>query len=58
MKPFLQAFALLCRSFWLNPRYWQSWLLLAAIVAMGGSIVYLNVRINDWSKTFMMRWGI
>ncbi|NPE57339.1 ABC transporter ATP-binding protein/permease [Dickeya dadantii] len=52
MKPFLRAFALLCRPFWFNRRYWQSWLLLAAIVAMGGSIVYLNVRINDWSKTF------
>ncbi|GAB7194831.1 ABC transporter ATP-binding protein/permease [Dickeya oryzae] len=52
MSTFLQAFALLCRPFWLDRRYWQCWLLLATIVAMGGSIVYLNVRINDWSKTF------
>lgn len=52
MSTFLQAFALLCRPFWLDRRYWPCWLLLATIVAMGGSIVYLNVRINDWSKTF------
>jgi putative ATP-binding cassette transporter len=52
VSTFLQAFALLCRPFWLDRRYWPCWLLLATIVAMGGSIVYLNVRINDWSKTF------
>ncbi|MGM3172858.1 ABC transporter ATP-binding protein/permease [Dickeya lacustris] len=52
MKAFARAFLSLCRPFWLNWRYGQNWLLLAAIVAMGGSIVYLNVRINDWSKSF------
>lgn len=52
MKNILQQFWDLSRSFWGTRRSWQAWLLIAIIVAMGGSIVYLNVRINVWSKNF------
>ncbi|KAA9002528.1 ABC transporter ATP-binding protein/permease [Affinibrenneria salicis] len=42
----------LCREFWGRAQSWQAWLFLLLILAMGMSIVYLNVLINNWSKTF------
>ena len=52
MKKLAQQFWGLSHSFWGTRKSWQAWLLIAIIVGMGGSIVYLNVRINAWSKTF------
>lgn len=42
----------LSRAFWGGKQSWSAWLLLAVIVGLGGCIVYLNVLINDWSKSF------
>lgn len=42
----------LSRTFWGGRQSWSAWLLLAVIVSLGGAIVYLNVLINDWSKSF------
>lgn len=39
-------------SFWGGRKSWRAWALLALIVALGGSIVWLNVLINNWSKSF------
>ena len=52
MKNIAQQFWALCSPYWGTRRNWQAWLLIAVIVGMGGSIVYLNVRINVWSKNF------
>ncbi|MCS3432077.1 ABC transporter ATP-binding protein/permease [Klebsiella sp. BIGb0407] len=52
MKKIAQQFWDLSHSFWGTRKSWQAWLLIAIIVGMGGSIVYLNVRINVWSKNF------
>lgn len=42
----------LSATFWSGAKSWRAWLLLALIVALGGSIVWLNVLINSWSKAF------
>ncbi|EEQ04844.1 ABC transporter ATP-binding protein, partial [Yersinia bercovieri ATCC 43970] len=42
----------LSRPFWWKRQNWQAWLLLASILAIGFGVVYLNIRINDWSKSF------
>lgn len=42
----------LSRAFWGGKQSWRSWALLAIIVSLGGTIVWLNVLINDWSKSF------
>ncbi|WP_455815324.1 ABC transporter ATP-binding protein/permease [Pseudomonas graminis] len=47
-----EQFWALCRPFWGNRRSWQGWLLIAVIVAMGGTIVWLNVLFNSWTKSF------
>ena len=52
MKKIAQQFWALCSPYWGVRSNWQAWVLIAIIVAMGGSIVYLNVRINVWSKNF------
>jgi len=52
VKKIAQQFWALCSPYWGTRNNWQAWLLIAIIVAMGGSIVYLNVRINVWSKNF------
>lgn len=52
MKNVVGQFWALCRPFWLNRSHWQAWLLIVVIVAMGGTIVWLNVLINNWSKSF------
>lgn len=52
MKKIAQQFWALCSPYWGTRSNWQAWALIAIIVAMGGSIVYLNVRINVWSKNF------
>jgi len=52
MKRVAEQFWALCRPFWGNRRSWQGWLLIAVIVAMGGTIVWLNVLFNSWPKSF------
>ncbi|MFJ5468831.1 ABC transporter ATP-binding protein/permease [Pectobacterium carotovorum] len=52
MKKMAAQFADLCRPFWGGKRSWQAWGLLLAAVSMGWMIVYLNVLLNEWSKTF------
>ena len=52
MKRVAEQFWALCRPFWGNRRSWQGWLLIAVIVAMGGTIVWLNVLFNSWTKSF------
>lgn len=42
----------LSRPFWGGKQSWRAWALLALIVALGGAIVWLNVLINTWSKSF------
>ncbi len=52
MKTKLAIVWQLSRAFWGGKQSWSAWLLLAIIVGLGGTIVYLNVLINDWSKSF------
>lgn len=52
MKNVAEQFWALCRPFWGNRCSWQAWLLIAVIVAMGGTIVWLNVLFNSWTKSF------
>ncbi|MEQ9852580.1 MULTISPECIES: ABC transporter ATP-binding protein/permease [Pectobacterium] len=52
MKKVMAQFVDLCRPFWGGKRSWQAWLLLLVTISMGGMIVYLNVLLNEWSKTF------
>ncbi|TLV23956.1 ABC transporter ATP-binding protein/permease [Klebsiella indica] len=52
MKKKLAAVWQLSRTFWGSKQSWKSWGLLALIIGLGGSIVWLNVLINNWSKSF------
>ncbi|MEH2919545.1 ABC transporter ATP-binding protein/permease [Samsonia erythrinae] len=52
MTKMATQFVDLCRPFWGGKRSWQAWLLLLVTISMGGTIVYLNVLINEWSKSF------
>ncbi|HHQ5723343.1 TPA: ABC transporter ATP-binding protein/permease [Klebsiella variicola subsp. variicola] len=52
MKKKLATVWQLSRTFWGGKQSWSAWALLALIVGLGGSIVWLNVLINDWSKSF------
>ncbi|WP_441339112.1 SbmA/BacA-like family transporter [Pantoea sp. VS1] len=52
MKKKLNTVWQLSRTFWSGKSCWNAWLLLAVIVGLGGSIVWLNVLINEWSKSF------
>lgn len=52
MKKKLNTVWQLSRTFWSGKPSWNAWLLLAVIVGLGGSIVWLNVLINEWSKSF------
>ncbi|GKV75998.1 membrane protein [Pectobacterium carotovorum subsp. carotovorum] len=52
MKKVVAQFVDLCRPFWGGKRSLQAWLLLLVTISMGGMIVYLNVLLNEWSKTF------
>lgn len=52
MKKKLAAVWDLSRVFWGGKQSWSAWALLALIVSLGGAIVWLNVLINDWSKSF------
>ncbi|ERK16424.1 SbmA protein [Pantoea sp. AS-PWVM4] len=52
MKKKLATVWQLSRAFWGGKQSWSAWLILAVILSLGGSIVWLNVLINDWSKSF------
>ncbi|WP_373240152.1 ABC transporter ATP-binding protein/permease [Kluyvera ascorbata] len=52
MKRKVMLLCELSASFWRGRGSLQAWGLLALIVALGGSIVWLNVLINNWSKNF------
>lgn len=52
MKRFASQLWALCRTFWGARSSWSAWLLVAVILALGGSVIYLNVLINAWSKSF------
>lgn len=52
MKKKLATVWQLGRTFWSGKQSWSAWALLVLIVALGGSIVWLNVLINNWSKSF------
>ncbi|WP_437609178.1 ABC transporter ATP-binding protein/permease [Erwinia sp. V71] len=52
MKKFASQLWALCCPFWGTRRSWQAWLLVGVILALGGSVIYLNVLINQWSKSF------
>lgn len=47
----LKTFYRLASPYWLNPRQWLSWVLLASVIGMGLLVVQINVWINAWSKT-------
>ena len=52
MKKIAAQFVDLCRPFWRGKQGLLALLLLVAAISMGWTIVYLNVLLNDWSKTF------
>ncbi|CNI11052.1 ABC transporter ATP-binding protein/permease [Yersinia vastinensis] len=52
MKKLFAMLLDLSRPFWGKRQNWQAWLLLASILAIGFGVVYLNIRINNWSKSF------
>ncbi|MEQ9877232.1 ABC transporter ATP-binding protein/permease [Pectobacterium aroidearum] len=52
MKKVVAQFVDLCRPFWRGKQGGLALLLLVIATSMGWAIVYLNVLLNDWSKTF------
>ncbi|MEH0834008.1 ABC transporter ATP-binding protein/permease [Pectobacterium cacticida] len=52
MKTFVAQFIDLCRPFWRGRQGLLALLLLIIAASMGWAIVYLNVLLNAWSKTF------
>ncbi|MEH0873572.1 ABC transporter ATP-binding protein/permease [Pectobacterium cacticida] len=52
MKTFVAQFIDLCRPFWRGKQGLLALLLLIIAASMGWAIVYLNVLLNTWSKTF------
>lgn len=52
MRSFFKQFFSLCSPFWKNKTHWSAWLILAIVIGLGSAIAYINVRINEWSKTF------
>ena len=52
MKKLFAMLIDLSRPFWWKRQNWPAWLLLASILAIGFGVVYLNILINDWSKSF------
>ncbi|MFP9231155.1 ABC transporter ATP-binding protein/permease [Pectobacterium cacticida] len=52
MKTFVAQFIDLCRPFWRGKQGLLALLLLIIAASMGWAIVYLNVLLNAWSKTF------
>ncbi|CQD41339.1 putative membrane transport ATP-binding protein [Yersinia mollaretii] len=52
MKKLFAMLLDLSRPFWGKRQNWRAWLLLATILAIGFGVVYLNIRINEWSKSF------
>lgn len=52
MKVFFRRLYLLCKPFWTNKQNWLAWLVLSVVIGIGSIIAFINVKINEWSKTF------
>ncbi len=49
---FLKKFCKLIAPYWKSEEKWKAWGLLAVIVSMNLGVVYINVRLNSWYKSF------
>lgn len=52
MKLFFKRLYLLCKPFWADKHNWLAWLILFIVIGIGSIIAFINVKINEWSKTF------
>ncbi|MCP1773047.1 putative ATP-binding cassette transporter [Neisseria perflava] len=52
MFKILKQFKWFLKDYWWRKDNLLSWLILAVLVALGFGVVEINVRINEWSKTF------
>ncbi len=52
MVRLLKQFNWFVRDYWLHRQHWPSWLILTVLVMLGFGVVEINVRINQWSKSF------
>lgn len=48
----LKQFYWFLKDYWFRKDNLLSWLILIVLVALGFSVVEINVRINEWSKSF------
>lgn len=42
----------LIRPYWVSERKWRAWGLLATVIVLALTMVYLNVLFNDWNRDF------
>ncbi|WP_320170681.1 ABC transporter ATP-binding protein/permease [Maridesulfovibrio sp.] len=49
---FFKGFYKLISPYWRSEEKWKAWGLLAVIVTMNLGIVYINVRLNSWYRSF------
>lgn len=52
MLAIFKQFNWFLKDYWLRKNNMLSWLVLAVLVALGFGVVEINVRINEWSKSF------
>ena len=52
MFTILKQFTWFLKDYWWRKDHMLSWLVLSVLVALGFGVVEINVRINEWSKSF------
>ena len=52
MKNAAGQFWALCRPFWGQRSSGSAWLIMLVMLALGGSVIYLNVLLVQWTKSF------
>lgn len=48
----MKQFAWFLKDYWLSKQRWSDWLIVTVLVLLGLAVVWINVRINEWSKSF------